>query len=225
MNIAAFIPARGGSKAIPRKNIIEFAGQPLLSWSIEQAQASEYINNVYVSSDDDEILRISENYGAKSVKRPDDISGDLASSESALLHFTSHLKNVDLVVFLQATSPLREPCDLDGAIEYFLMHNYDSLFSANELGDMCIWRKKNNKLKSYNYNYKNRQRRQDLNQEQLVENGSFYLFTPKCLRKYKNRLGGKIGYFLMENWKIHEVDTPEDLVLCEFMFKQKGLNK
>ena len=79
-NIVAIIPARGGSKGILNKNIIDFCGKPLIAWTIEQCLYSKYISDVWVTSDSQEILDISERYGAKTIKRPDSISGDSASS-------------------------------------------------------------------------------------------------------------------------------------------------
>ena len=224
MKIVAIIPARGGSKGIFKKNIIDFSEAPLLSWTIRQTQHSKYVDSVYVSSDDDEILNISESYGALTIRRPENISGDFASSESCLHHFLQQVDNVDVVLFLQPTSPLRETKDIDEAIEKFIEGNYDSMFSATELKDFFIWTIKKDQLKSYNYDYRNRKRRQDIS-DQVVENGSFYLFKPEVLYEHSNRLGGNIGFYLMEDWKIHEIDNEEDLMLCEFIFKQKGLNK
>jgi len=224
MKVTAIIPARGGSKGLFKKNIVNFSGAPLLSWTIQQAQHSKYVDSVYVSSDNDEILNISKNYGALTIKRPENISGDISSSESCLQHFLQQVDDVDIVLFLQATSPLREAKDIDEAVEKFIEGNYDSMFSATELQDFFIWTIKNDQLKSYNYDYKNRKRRQDIS-DQVVENGSFYLFKPEVLHENSNRLGGNIGFYLMEDWKIHEIDNKEDLMLCEFIFKQKGLNR
>ena len=223
-NVVAIIPARSGSKGLPGKNIVNFSEQPLLSWTIQQAKNSKYVDSVYVSSDDDEILSISEYYGAKKIKRPANISGDFATSESCLLHFLEQIGNIDVVLFLQATSPLRETKDIDEAIEKFVEGSYDSMFSATKLEDFFIWAIKDGQPKSYNYDYRNRKRRQDIS-DQVVENGSFYLFRPEILYEYSNRLGGNIGFHLMEEWKIHEIDNEEDLMLCEFIFKQKGLDK
>jgi len=224
MKIIAIIPARAGSKGLFKKNIVNFSGAPLLSWTIQQAKRSKYLHSVYVSSDDDEILNISRDHGALTIKRPQDISGDFATSESCLQHFLQQVNDVNVVLFLQATSPLRETKDIDEAIEKFIEGNYDSMFSATELKDFFIWTIKNDQLKSYNYDYENRKRRQDIS-DQVVENGSFYLFKPEVLYEHSNRLGGNIGFYLMEDWKIHEIDNKEDLMLCEFIFKQKGLNK
>ena len=115
MNIQCIIPARGGSKGIFKKNIINFCGKPLLAWTIEQCINSDKISNVWVSSDDDDILNIAKKFGAKTIKRPKSISGDKATSESAWEHAIDYLNDngvsVDIVLGPQVTSPLREVLD------------------------------------------------------------------------------------------------------------------
>lgn len=227
-NIITIIPARGGSKGIPGKNIIDFCGKPLLAWSVLQAKGSKYVNEVYVSTDSAEIARVAIEYGAKVIDRPAEISGDTATSESALLHTVDKIEadgnKVDYVVFLQATSPIRETKDIDNAIETIIKEKADSLFSAVDIGDFYIWKKDGDKLESINYDYKNRKRRQDYG-GQYGENGSIYMFTPEVLRRYSNRFGEKIAISLMEEWKTSEIDDPEDIDFCALIFKNKGLNK
>lgn len=225
-NIIAIIPARGGSKGIPKKNVIDFCGKPLVAWSIGNAKDSKYIDEVYVSTDSKEIGKVSEKYGAKIIWRPADISGDAASSESALMHAVNEIgaKNIKYVVFLQATSPLREAKDIDNAIEKIINEKSDSLFSGAEIGDFYIWSKKGENLESLNYDYKERKRRQDFG-KQFVENGSIYVFKPEVIIKNNNRLAGKISISEMELWKSFEIDNLETLKLCEELFKIKGLNK
>lgn len=131
IDIACIIPARGGSKRIPRKNIAEFCGKPLIAWSIECAKASQYIKRVYVSSEDEEILKISTKYGAIAIKRPQELAMDLTSTEDTLVHALNHMDSPDVVVFLQATSPVREAVDIDDAITQFLAMGVNSLFSIS----------------------------------------------------------------------------------------------
>mgnify|MGYP003627102143 FL=1 len=222
MKIITIIPARGGSKGIPRKNIIAFSGKPLLKYSVESSRNSKYISETYVTSDDQEILDLAEKLGAIPVKRPPDISGDDSTSESALKHVLSGLKDLpDVVCFLQATSPLRTTSDINSAIEKFTSDKLDSLFSACPIEDFFIWHHNSSgKLSSINYDFKNRKRRQDIS-SQIVENGSIYLFKPNILTKHNNRLGGTIGYSLMDPWKIYEIDSYDDLEMCEFLFEQR----
>ena len=221
MKILCIIPARGGSKGIPKKNIINFANKSLIGHSITQALKSNYITDVVVSSDCDEIIKISESYGAKTIKRPDNLSTDEATSESALLHTIKSLDNeYDYIVFLQATSPLRTTQDIDNCIKTTIEGEYDSVFSASILEDMLIWKSDGNNLISVNYDYKNRKRRQD-SETQYVENGSIYIFKKEGFINNNNRLFGKIGLSLMESWKMFEIDSMEDLELCEIIFENK----
>jgi N-acylneuraminate cytidylyltransferase len=221
MKILCIIPARGGSKGIPKKNIIPFLDKPLIAHSVVQSLKSKYITKVIVSSDCDEILKVSELYGANTLKRPSEISTDTSSSESALSYTIKVLdEDFDYVVFLQATSPLRTTEDIDKCIETLLNNNLDSVFSANLLEDMLIWKLSNNIYESFNYDYKNRKRRQD-SEPQYVENGSIYVFKKDGFLKKNNRLFGKIGLYLMESWKMFEIDSLEDLELCEIIFENK----
>jgi CMP-N,N'-diacetyllegionaminic acid synthase len=226
-NVVAIIPARGGSKGIPNKNTIDFCGKPLIAWTIEQCLQSKYIDNVWVSSDSQNILDIAEKYGAKTIKRPDDISGDFATSESAWIHsikIIEEYNNIDFVFAPQVTSPLREVKDIDNAIELFQKEKYDSLFSSCIAEDLFFWEEsEKGQLKSANYDYLNRKRRQDM-KEQIIENGSFYIFKPDVIQKYNNRFGGKIGHSRMDFWKMFEIDNSEDLKICRVLMQEFLLN-
>jgi CMP-N,N'-diacetyllegionaminic acid synthase len=227
--IICLIPARGGSKGIPGKNIIKFCKKPLISWSIEQAAGSKYIKDVFVTSDDQKILQVSSNAGAKIIKRPARLAADTSATEDALLHALDYLeqatyKKIDIVVFLQVTSPLRKSEDIDNAIELFLSQRGDSLFSGAMLDDFCAWQVRNGKFSSLTFDYRNRGRRQD-KKPYYLENGSIYIFKPDILRKYHNRLGGEIVFYPMPLWQSFEIDSPEDLGLCEYYMKNKLLKK
>jgi N-acylneuraminate cytidylyltransferase len=163
--ILAIIPARGGSKGIPRKNLRPVAGKPLLAHSIEQARRTALVTRVVVSTDDADIAAVARQYGAEVIDRPAAISGDTASSESALAHVLQHLGDTEgygpeLVVFLQATSPLRRAGDVAGAIEALRREGADSLFSAYLLHGFT-WQLDRGKLTSFSYDYHSRPRRQD----------------------------------------------------------------
>lgn len=223
--IIAIIPARGGSKGLIGKNIRTFAGKPLLAWTIKNAKKSAKISNVYVSTDNKKIGAVAKKCKAEVIWRPKEISGDFSPSEDALKHVISRLnKKIDYVVFLQATSPLRETKDIDNAIDKIINEKADSLFSGAELGDFYIWEKKGEKIESLNYDYKNRKRRQEFG-KQFVENGSIYVFKPKILFQHNNRLGGKIAISEMELWKSFEIDDLESLKFCEELFRIKGFDK
>lgn len=221
MKIACLIPARGGSKGIPKKNIIDFNGKPLISYSIEQAKMSKYIDRVFVTSDCNDILDVSKSYGAHTILRPEEISTDFCSSESALIDAILKIgHDYDAFVFLQATSPLRTSEDINFCIEEFLSKSLDSLFSCCVLDDFLIWDFNEGELQSVNYDYNKRKRRQD-HKPQYVENGSIYVFKKDSILNSKNRLSGKLGMYIMENWKMFEIDNLEDLEICEIIYKNK----
>jgi len=222
-NVIAIILARGGSKEIPRKNLLDFCGKPLVAWSIIQAKQCKQISSVWISSDDKEILKVGEEYGAKKILRPQQLVTDNATSESGWLHGIETIENngetVDLVIGIQTTSPIRESKDFTKALEIFEKKNCDSMFSASKLKDFFIWNKTNNhEYISANYDYRNRKLRQNV-QEQYVENGSFYIFKPEILRKNNNRLHGKIEIYEMDFWKSFEIDSYDDIELCETLMK------
>jgi YrbI family 3-deoxy-D-manno-octulosonate 8-phosphate phosphatase len=225
--IIAIILARGGSKGIPGKNIMDFCGKPLLAWSILQAKNSQYINQVYVSSDDALILDVATQFGAIIIRRPEYLASDTASSEQALLHALNTIaestnSTPDLVVFLQATSPLRTSDDIDRAILKICETEADSLFSMAILDDYCIWAENEFGPKGLSFDPANRGRRQD-RQKLYLENGSIYIFRPNILKTNYNRLGGKIAMFEMPFWKSYEIDKMEDVELCTYYFQLKLL--
>ncbi|MBF0295000.1 MAG: acylneuraminate cytidylyltransferase family protein [Magnetococcales bacterium] len=218
MKILAIIPARGGSKGIPRKNLALLGGKPLLVHSIEHCQQVAAIHRIVVSTDDAEIGQVAQQHGAEVVWRPTEISGDAASSESALRHVLDTLTAnegyaPDLVVFLQATSPLRQPSDLQNAIDLLIRENADSAFSYCKMHGK-LWHRTQGLLDSVSYDYRNRQPRQHM-PEELLENGSFFLFKPWVLRQHDNRLGGKIVAAEMPYADSLDVDEPPDLLLAE----------
>jgi len=221
-HVVVIILARGGSKGIPKKNIMNFCGKPLLVWSIEQAKLSKNIDSIWVSSDDDKILNIAKKNGANIIKRPKAFSTSKSSPVTGWIHAINHIENhekpIDVVIALQTTSPIRESKDIEKGIKIFFKQKLDSLFSASLIGDFYIWERKNSKYRSINYNYKKRPRRQEFS-DQFVENGSFYMFTPNLIKKVKNPIGGKIGISLMEFWKLFELDEMEDVELCSIIMK------
>ena len=226
-HIVAVIPARGKSKEIPRKNIKLFCGKPLVAWSIEQAKESEHISSFWVSSDDPEILEVAKQYGANPIVRPGNIAGDNSPSDHTFIHALKHIwknvKPIDMMVGIQATSPLREPVDFDKAIDLFVKEKYDSLFSSTKIKDHFVWKRNaNGEMDSVNYDCKNRPMRQII-KEKFIENGSFYLFTPDILMKNDNRLGGKVGTYVMDEYKQQQIDSHEDFKICELLMEGFGL--
>jgi N-acylneuraminate cytidylyltransferase len=216
--VLAIVPARGGSKGIRRKNICLLEGKPLLAHTIEHVRQSASVCRVVVSTDDPEVCEVAVRYGAEVIWRPDALSGDTASSESALAHVLEVLERdeqyvPDLVVFPQATSPLRRPGEIDGAIRVLLAEQADSLFSASPMHGF-VWRVRDGKPEPLSYDYRCRPRRQDA-PEDLVENGSIYVFKPWVLVRWNNRLGGRIAVYRMPVRYSFQVDEPSDLTLME----------
>lgn len=221
----AVIAARGGSKGIPHKNLLDLCGKPLIAWTVEQARAARGVDVVAVSSDSDDILAAAEAAGAVGVRRPDDISGDLASSESAWLHALEatdqRMGRFERVVALQATSPIREPGDIENALATFDRDHLDSLLSVCEVEDYFNWRIGASGPEPINYDYHNRRMRQQI-EKRYLENGSFYVLIPSLLREQNNRLGGKIGFHVMERHKMFQIDRPEDVKLCAAIMHSYG---
>ena len=221
----AVIAARGGSKGIPNKNLIDLCGKPLIAWTVVQAGAARGVDVVAVSSDSDAILAAAEAAGAVGVRRPAAISGDLASSEEAWLHALDQLDGrvgpFGRIVALQATSPIREASDIDNALDAFEREKLDSLFSVCEVEDYFNWRVGANGPEPINYDYHNRRMRQQI-EKRYLENGSFYVLVPSLLREQKNRLGGRIGMHLMERHKMFQIDRPEDVKLCAAIMRSYG---
>ena len=212
MNIHSIILARGGSKSIKNKNLILLKKKPLLYWSIYRSRLSKLISHTWVSSDNEKILNIAKKYGAKTIKRPKIYAKDKSTSESAWIHAINHIKknyNIDLVVGIQPTSPIRKNSDFDNGIKLFIKKKFDSMFSSNKIHDFNTWKYEKKKLVS-NYNYKKRSRRQDIHNFYL-ENGSFYIFKAKTFLKEKNRLFGKIGQFEMKKETSFQLDDAIDL--------------
>ena len=165
--------------------------------------------------------------GAKTINRPDNISGDFASSEAAWMHAIKIIErdsNIDLVFAPQVTSPLRETKDIDGAIEQILKSDSDSLLSTVEIEDFFIWKQGfEKKPESLNYDYINRKPRQEI-EKKYLENGSFYIFKPKILKDTNNRLGGKILLYKMEKHKMFQIDNEEDILLSTVIMRGFGLD-
>jgi CMP-N,N'-diacetyllegionaminic acid synthase len=131
--ILAIIPARGGSKRLPRKNIMELAGKPLIAWTIKAALYSKYIDKVVVSSDSPEILDVSKKYGANTIKRPLELATDIANSFDTVKHTIENLNDkFDVVILLQPTSPLRTQKHIDEAFKLMSENNADAIISISE---------------------------------------------------------------------------------------------
>ena len=221
VNIIAIIPARGGSKGIPGKNIKNFEGKPLICHSIEYAKESSLIRDIYVSTDDEQIAHISKTAGSKIIIRPSELATDTATTESAIAHALNNIDNSpDIIVLLQPTSPLRPKKSLDSIINTFIDGHYDSLLSLSPSNNF-FWKIDSNVVQA-EYNYLDRKRRQDINPEEkkYFENGSVYIFTKNHFELTNNRLGGKIGHVIFPEEYGYEIDVPKDLIILEQLSRE-----
>ena len=229
MRVSCIILARGGSKGIPKKNIIDFCGKPLIAWTILQALDAQEVTDVWVSSDSNEILEIAKYYGANTIVRPEKISGDAEPSESAWLHAIDFIgqqseHSIDYVLAPQVTSPLRHAADFSDAISQIKADGADSLFSVAEIEDFFIWKQESGENpQSINYDYKDRKPRQQI-ETTYLENGSFYLFRPQVLINDNNRIGGDTSLFVMDRYKMFQIDNDEDIELSAVIMRGFGLD-
>lgn len=211
MRTVAFIPVRGGSKSIPKKNIKQLAGRPLLHWTLEAALDAQCIDAVYVSSDSDAILEVARALGDERVlpvQRPAEWATDTASTEDALLDFARKFE-FDRVVLLQATSPLTSAADIDGAMQKMNEQGADSLVTVTHEHRFRWKEDAAGLVRAENYDPLTRPRRQDWDGE-LVENGSFYITSRDGLLKSSCRLNGQVAYWKMSVHTAFEIDTPDD---------------
>jgi len=221
MNIISIIPARGGSKGIPKKNLHKVAGHPLIAWTIHQSLQSSRINRTIVSTDSEEIKEVALKYGAEvPFMRPSEFAQDDSPTEPVLLHALSELKRSDeepdVIVLLQPTSPIRFDGSIDRAIKLFEEGGYDSVLSVHAVHHL-YWKNADNP--SALYDYKARPRRQDAKEEDQIyaETGSIYVTKTSTLLSEENRLGGKIGVFPMRREESVDVDTEEDFALVDML--------
>ncbi|MBI4915362.1 MAG: acylneuraminate cytidylyltransferase family protein [Acidobacteria bacterium] len=222
--VLAIVPARGGSKGIPGKNLLALAGKPLIAYTIDQALATPTVTRLVVSTDSGTIADVALAHGAEVVRRPAPLAGDEAPSESALLHVLDELRagegyEPDLVVFLQATSPLRTAADIQQAIATLKREKADSLFSAGPSHGF-LWRNGPAGPVPLNYDPQARPRRQEA-PEDLVENGSIYVFRPSVLRDLGCRLGGSIAVYRMSALDSWQIDEPADIPIVEFLLRTR----
>ncbi|AUX10555.1 CMP-N-acetylneuraminic acid synthetase [Halalkaliarchaeum desulfuricum] len=216
--INTVIPARGGSKAIPKKNVVPFLGRPLISYTIRQSETTDLVDQTYVSTDDDHIAEVSRKAGATIIDRPAELARDTSSTEEALLHALESIpESPEIVVLLQCTSPLRREDDLDEAIRLVKDEGYDSVVSCCE-DHSFYWTYEDNTAVPINYDPAERKRRQDLDRR-YQENGSIYVMKREILEEEQCRLGGSIGIHEMPKEMSFEIDTPEDYRIVEAIGK------
>jgi CMP-N-acetylneuraminic acid synthetase/spore coat polysaccharide biosynthesis predicted glycosyltransferase SpsG len=221
--ILIIIAARGGSKGIPRKNLRLLNGYPLIYYAIKNSLASSYKPDVYLTSEDDEILTIAQKFGAKIHKRPETLSDDLTTLDPVILdaYLTikkKEIKEYDIVATIQPTSPLLSTRTIDSAIEVFIKDKrVDTLISATD-DTHLTWRKVDNK---YIPNYKERVNRQLL-PNNYKETGSFLLTRSHVISK-GTRIGENVSLYEVTDFERIDIDNFEDWNLCEYFLRRKNL--
>ncbi len=226
--ILALIPARGGSKGIPHKNITPLAGEPLIKYSIDAALQSKYIDYVLISTDDAEIAEISKKFGAKvPFLRPKELASDTAKTIDAVLHAIETLQEAgetfDSLVLLQPTSPLRTAEDIDGAVETFYQNNRRPVVSVSEVSDHPILIRtieqtpEGERLKPL-LEGSSTVRRQDMPPFYRV-NGSIYINPFEEIRRTTSFNDNPVPFVVPTSRSV-DIDEPLDLVLAEFRMKQ-----
>jgi CMP-N,N'-diacetyllegionaminic acid synthase len=223
--ILAIIPARGGSKGVPKKNIFPLAGKPLLVWTIEAAQKSKMINRIVVSSDDEGILQIALKSGAEPIRRPKSIAGDKAPFNLLIFHALDYLKRKEkyipnIIVYLQPTSPLREGKDIDQALS-LLKEKVTSIISVYEIDNKFLKSFIINK-KGFLQGFSNNQfafmNRQDLPKIYMPDGAIYAVKTGNFLKTGK-LLTDKTIPFVMNLDKCLDIDTIKDLKKAEKILK------
>lgn len=228
MNITGIIPARGGSKRLPGKNIKLLAGKPLIAYTIEAGLKSGLINRLIVSTENREIAQTAENLGAEVIIRPDELSGDEAKTAPVLVHVFKGLEKQgyfpDIIVLLQPTSPLRDETVIDAALLKLINSDNDSVFTGTKIGKtMPKWKRDyNGKMVAlYDYHFRPRYQEPELMEDMYAENGAFYAIKIDAFKKH--------GDFIGENAEIFEmppqidIDTPEDFKKVEKILLQKRI--
>lgn len=211
----AVIPARGGSKGIPRKNITSLNGKPLIAYSIEAALGSTHTDRVIVSTDDNEIADVSKSFGAEVLWRPQEIAGDESPVIDTLFHVFSALDSVyDSIVLLQPTSPLRSALHIDEAIELHDKNAGESVVSVSptETAPLLIREFSGEGALHRLLQEKSDIRRQDMRQYYRV-NGAIYINRISELTKSSCLNDNKIGYVMSREYSI-DIDEPLDLTFA-----------
>ena len=223
MNILVVIPARGGSKGIPRKNLRLLGHKPLLYYSINNALKSKFEIDVFVSSEDDEILNTAVKFGAKTHKRNENIANDKTTLDPVIYDCYLHAKNIEekeyhIIATMQPTSPLLLTKSLDRAIQKIINDNeIDTIIAAKDATHLS-WKKENDK---YLPNYTERVNRQYLTPE-FIETGAF-LITRNDIISENNRIGKNVDLALLSGGEKIDIDTYEDWNLCEYYLKRKHI--
>ena len=227
MKVLSIIPARGGSKGIPLKNLVMLNQKPLLYYTVTASLKSKIINKTVVSTDNKKIGKVALKLGAEVVYRPKKLATDTTSLEPVIEHVLNYLNRhqnytPDIIVILQNTSPLRTAKHIDEALTLMRKQNYDSILSGFSIHTF-LWKKSKKVIIPLDYNPKKRPNRQSMD-EQLFENGAIFATKTSCFTKNKCRISGKIGFYNMPLESSYNVDSYDDLRSIKKFFKILNYN-
>lgn len=219
--ILMVIPARGGSKRLPRKNVLPLRGRPLIEWTIEAAIDSGLADRIVISSDDEEILSVSAGYDVVQMRRDAALASDTASTTDVLFDVIQRLEAegelYDVVVLLQATSPLREADDISGAIEVYLAGQGACVVSVCESDHPIEWCGHvtgDGRLEGFDA--VSGIRSQDFNPSYRL-NGAIYISGVESFKKHKSFYAGDVLAYIMDRENSIDVDTEIDLLICKVL--------
>lgn len=224
-NVIAIIPARGGSKGIPQKNLRTLLGEPLIARAIRIARTASPVKQVVVTTDDSEIAAVAQAAGALVVMRPDELSTDIASSESALLHAIGELEKTnqmtEVFAFLQCTAPLTTAEDIESTIKQVTENEADCAFAAIA-SHFFLWQPNEaGGVRGVNHQASERLMRQQRPPEYL-EAGSVYVMKTKGFKQHKHRFFGNIAVQEIERDHWFELDEMADLGVIEALLEKRG---
>lgn len=219
----AIIPVRGGSKGLPRKNILPFLGKPLMLHSFDEAKKSRYLDRIVFSTEDAEIKEIAQKAGGEVIDRPDELAQDHCSTESALIQVIDYLKDkenkeYDFIVTLQVTSPLRTASTIDQAIEKILSDDFDSLLAVSE-NLHKLGKEINGEFKAL---FKNMPKPRQLREPVYQSNGVIYITKTDILQKEELCTGGRTAILETSEEESFDIDKQLDFKIAETVYKYKN---
>jgi len=220
LRVVAIVPARGGSKGVPRKNIKKLSGEPLIGYTLRVAKSVKEIDCLVVSTDDDAISSIVQSYGTKVISRPDEFATDDASTESVLIHVIDHLIkkdcNYDVVLVLEPTSPFRSANTIRKAIRCFYDDTVESVLAVRKSSEN-IGTIKNGFFYPI---VSNSPRRRQLRDPFYIESGTIYAVRTNYLKKNKTLVSEKWKAIIVPESETIDINTVDDFQYAEYQIKQ-----
>lgn len=225
--VLAVIPARGGSKSIPMKNITELAGKPLIAWTIHAAQQSHCVSDTIVSSDSDLILDIAEKYGAKRYKRSKILSQDTVKTVPVVIDVINNIEQkYEYIVLLQATSPLREDHHIDDSFEKMILNKSEAIISVVEPNHSplkAFFSDKNENLKGIINNEYPFMPRQSLPKTYYPNGAIYFVKTSSFLKENSFFIKDSTTYYTMKSSSSVDVDSHKDLKYAERIIEERNI--